>query len=222
MTDVLIPIKSLALAKSRLADTLDRTARAELVEVMLIDLLTTLRQCTAGYIWIVSAEEKIFSIAARYNIRAIREEVSISYNHAVNLGLKSISSEQSVLVLPGDLPAASRQDLSRLLKEPPVGCNDIRLVPDKDWEGTNGLFMSSPDLIPPLFGPHSFDDHKRAARRAGIEASIMDLPSLAADIDISADLLAYSRGDFPGATAQYLRAINYQNMTSERQYGSAI
>ena len=61
---------------------------------------------------------------------------------------------------------------------------------DHHGTGTNGLFLSPADAIGPAFGPGSCERHLDRARRAGYEAELLDIPSLALDLDTPDDLAA--------------------------------
>ena len=50
---------------------------------------------------------------------------------------------------------------------------------------------SPPDLVPLRFGPDSFFPHLAAARRQGLEPTIVRRPGIAVDIDEPADLARF-------------------------------
>lgn len=207
MTDVVIPVKRLSQAKSRLKTTLNPGQRAELVLSMLHDLLTALRSCDPGQIWLVASDDAVFDLGAAFRVRNIREAGATGYNRAVCSGLDAVDDGRPVLILPADLPLARGDDLARLTAWPRGGLPEIRVVPDRLDQGTNGLFLSSRDLIRPHFGAHSFFRHRVAAAAIGKVARPLRLPSLAMDIDGPDDLYALSQSDNQGAAAQFLRSL---------------
>ena len=207
MTDILIPIKTLDLAKTRLSNVLDPSERAGLVLAMLRDLLIVLGQCPADDVWVISADEIVLKLACEFGAKTIREESSKGYNAAVSAGLLEIGSGAQVAVLPGDIPLASRADLVKLTSPSVAGIFEIRIVPDAAADGTNGLFQSSADLIVPSFGASSFSRHKRIALECGTRLTVMRLSSLALDIDRACDLQAFIEAKHVGSTSAFLLDI---------------
>jgi 2-phospho-L-lactate guanylyltransferase len=61
-------------------------------------------------------------------------------------------------------------------------------VPDRHRTGTNALLLCPPGSIDPSFGPGSCERHVQAARSAGIHHQVVDIPTLALDIDTAEDL----------------------------------
>lgn len=209
MTDVLIPIKSLQRAKQRLAGVLSADERAGLVLAMLRDLLGALGTWETGNVWIISADDAVIATGRAFGAQAIREARSHGYNEAVLVGLESLPLDTSVVVLPGDLPCAIGAELKQLATAQPSTDAQIHVVPDRDRMGTNGLYLSSPRLIKPAFGPHSFDAHKQAARAAGAKLSPMRLTGLGKDIDTPDDLSEFAASGATGETSQYLSDIGF-------------
>ena len=172
MTDVVIPVKDLSRAKGRLQNILTPAERAGLVLAMLRDLLTTLNQCALGDIWLVARDEAVFDLGAEFGVHDIREHVSKGYNHGVSAGLQSVNAQNSVVILPADLPLAQPHDIAQLIQAG-AGINPtVAIVPDRHNRGTNGLFLSAPDLITPDFGESSLFNHKVAAAQLRISARV--------------------------------------------------
>jgi len=71
MTDVVIPIKNLSQAKSRLGGILSQPERAELVLAMLTDLLNTVTKLDQGRIWVVAIDDEVFDIARQFDARLV-------------------------------------------------------------------------------------------------------------------------------------------------------
>ena len=65
------------------------------------------------------------------------------------------------------------------------------IVPAHDRQGSNAILCAPPAHVPLSFGNHSFAPHLAAARRAGIEPCIVELPGIGLDIDSPADLAAF-------------------------------
>ena len=203
MTDVVIPIKSLAEAKGRLRPVLSADERPRLVLAMLRDVLTTLRQSKVGNIWLVASDDAVFDLGSEFRARSLRETTPLGYNAAVSLGLGAIPRDTSVLVLPGDVPLVQPADITALTG----ATGDVRIAADHLGLGTNGLFLSSPELINPRFGPTSLKDHAADAQSKGLAACRLVLPGLVHDIDTPDDLARLARATFKGAATRFLRSI---------------
>ena len=68
--------------------------------------------------------------------------------------------------------------------DPPV----VVVAPDRHREGTNALLICPVGLIDYEFGPNSFQRHCACAAAAGARLEVVDLPSLALDMDLPEDL----------------------------------
>jgi 2-phospho-L-lactate guanylyltransferase len=70
------------------------------------------------------------------------------------------------------------------VKDPPV----VVVAPDRRRQGTNALLVCPAGLIEYDFGPGSFQRHCERARAVGARLEILELPSLALDMDLPEDL----------------------------------
>jgi 2-phospho-L-lactate guanylyltransferase len=70
-----------------------------------------------------------------------------------------------------------------------------RVVTDgaRDDLGSNAVICSPPDSVPLRFGDNSYFPHLEAARRCGIEPTVIRQPGIAMDIDHPVDLAAFLR-----------------------------
>jgi 2-phospho-L-lactate guanylyltransferase len=96
---------------------------------------------------------------------------------------------ERVVLVPGDCPALAPPELDRLLDHP-AGERSILIVPDRHGTGTNALVLRPPDVLKPSFGPDSRRRHLADANETGAEAEVVELPSLALDVDTPDDLAA--------------------------------
>lgn len=204
MTDIIIPIKSLALAKQRLTTVLTPCERAGLVLAMLEDLLETLAGVDHGSVLVVASDDAIFDIARKFEARPVRERQPDGYNEAVALGLAEVPTGRNVAVLPGDIPLATASELSALIAETNKKEQHVRLAPAHDRQGTNGLFQSAKGLIKQAFGHGSFANHIHASHACGLRPEIIEAPELGLDIDTPADLSTFAMRSTAGATHRFL------------------
>ena len=201
MTSVVIPIKELDQAKSRLSYLLPESARAALVLAMLKDLLEKLSSIQQVTTYVVGKNDLVSSITDDYGARFIEETVVEGYNAAVRRGLSAIPFGP-VAVIPGDVPLATAPEIEALIGTCHTNSDTVHLSPDCRRSGTNGFYLSSPRLLDPRFGPNSFSRHKQAAKQANLACKTLILPGLARDIDTPVDLLyarcLISKGHFHG------------------------
>jgi 2-phospho-L-lactate/phosphoenolpyruvate guanylyltransferase len=92
-----------------------------------------------------------------------------------------------LLMVPGDCPAMSPSELDGLIGRP-SGPRSVLIVPDRHGTGTNALLLTPPDALAPSFGPDSRRRHVAEAESAGLEAEVVEVPSLAMDVDTPEDL----------------------------------
>ena len=69
----------------------------------------------------------------------------------------------------------------------------MTIIPDRHGSGTNALVLTPPDVIEPAFGPDSRERHEQAAAAAGATCEVVELETLAVDVDTVDDLEALRR-----------------------------
>jgi 2-phospho-L-lactate guanylyltransferase len=67
------------------------------------------------------------------------------------------------------------------------------IAPAHDHLGSNAVVCSPPELVPLRFGDNSYFPHLDAARRQGIEPTVIRQPGIAVDIDHPIDLAMFLR-----------------------------
>jgi 2-phospho-L-lactate/phosphoenolpyruvate guanylyltransferase len=188
-TAAVLPIKSFAEAKQRLRDDLSPPDRRALVEAMFADALVALgRVSSLERIVVVSGDRVAQRIAGGYGA-AVVEDDERGHNTAAANGIRVLLEDEieRVLLVPGDCPLLSPADLNALLDHP-AGERSVLIVPDRHGTGTNALLLTPPDVLDPSFGPDSRRRHEADASAAGIPAEVVELDSLALDVDTPEDL----------------------------------
>jgi 2-phospho-L-lactate guanylyltransferase len=196
----IIPVKRFGQAKQRLLSTLDRPGRATLVKAMLADVLAAVTDAVAvDHVIVVTGEGRAERIAMRHAqrvatpIEVLQEPDDHGHSEAATLGIiraKALGAE-TVALLPCDCPLVDSGELDAALERMRPG--RVTVVPDRHGEGTNGLLLCPADAIGPAFGPGSRARHEDRAARAGYEAVVEPLESLALDVDTPDDLDAMAR-----------------------------
>ncbi len=200
---VIVPVKPLERAKSRLAAALGDAARRALVPAMLDDVLAAVRAAHDGPLLLVSTDPRYDGAAATYDARRVPDGTP-GYNGAVRaaLQLDEVVAAGAALVLPADLPQLRPETVRTLadaLQRAPV-----TLAASADG-GTSALGMRPPDAMPVAFGPDSAAAHRSLAREAGLALAEPPLPAIAIDVDTPEDLRAVAARAGPATTAVLAR-----------------
>ncbi len=188
-TLAILPIKSFSQAKQRLREELGAADRRALVDAMFSDVLVALRRTgSLEGIVVVSGDRVAQRIAGGYGA-AIIEDDERGHNQAATSGIRAALEDgmERVLLVPGDCPLLDPKELEQLLAHA-AGERSALIVPDRHGTGTNALLLSPPDVLAPSFGPDSCQRHMADAGAAGVPAEVVELPSLALDVDTPDDL----------------------------------
>jgi 2-phospho-L-lactate guanylyltransferase len=180
---VLIPVKRLDAAKTRLSETLSAAERADLMQELLEHVLAAAREASVGPVTVVSGEPLAPNGIPRFDDR------QLPWNEALALAAQEVVQERVVLFLSADLPLLTADEVRALVNATPE--EGIAIARARDG-GTNAIAMRPPGLLPTHFGePQSAAVHERAAWTAGADAYVIELPGLAFDIDTPEDLAAW-------------------------------
>ena len=193
---ILIPVKNLATAKQRLASVLDQPRRTELAQAMLLDVMQAVANSSTKQTAIVTTDRHALKLAQEFNFETIADN-NVSETAAIELATQVCESRgiESTLVIPGDIPLITAQELDQILEAAPA--EGSVLVPAADGRGTNAIFRRPAGLFPLRFGNDSFKPHLSAAQATGKPCIVLSLPGIGLDVDNPADLrrLAEMPGD---------------------------
>ena len=191
---LIVPVKPLRDAKSRLSPILSPAERCALARATLRHVLRIASAAASiRRVLVVSRDEAALSLARDSGADALREYADCDLNGALRLALRTANMQDAdaALILPADLPFVIRDDIEaivRLSRE-----RSIVIATDCAGDGTNALFLRPPDIISPAYGPASFEKHCRLAREACVSVQRYTSRRLALDIDTPGDLYAYMR-----------------------------
>lgn len=206
---VVVPVKTLAQAKQRLAPVLDAEQRAGLYRCMLEDVLAALAASSAhAGVVVVTADAQAAALATRHGARVLEDHACAGQSAAVALAAHALAAEgcAGLLTVPGDVPLLSPLEIDAVLAAHGAG-PALTIVPARDDYGSNALACSPPGLMPFHFGDDSFRLHLAEARQIGVQARVLRLPGLALDIDRPADLAEFARA--PSATRSYAWLVEH-------------
>jgi 2-phospho-L-lactate guanylyltransferase len=190
-TLAILPVKSFGRAKQRLRDDLEPELRESLAEAMFADVLDALDATKSiDGVVVIAGGETPSEIARAHGARVLNDREQ-GHNVAAGLGIEAAldAGYDRALLVPGDCPVLDPDELDGLLARP-MTPPSVLIVPDRHGTGTNALLLTPPDALAPSFGPGSCQRHAELARAAEVHAEVVQIPSLALDIDTPEDLSA--------------------------------
>jgi 2-phospho-L-lactate guanylyltransferase len=194
---ILLPVKNLAKAKQRLASVLDQSARTELAQAMLSDVVAAIAAFAGDEVALATSDPFAMELARQYGFEVVRDESNVSETDAVEKATRTCEARavQSTLVIPGDIPLIEAADIQAIYDASPKAGSV--LVPSTDKRGTNAVLRRPASLFPLRFGNDSFMPHLAAAIATNQSCVVLSLPRIGLDIDTPEDLhqLAQAPGE---------------------------
>ncbi len=190
---MVIPVRALEGAKSRLGEVLDAEERRELVELLLRRTLDAARTAPGvSVVAVVSPDTAALAVARSAGALPIVQRTSGLNPGLVEARDALVGQADRLLVLPADLPEITAEDVAAMLAladEVAPGTGPlVVLAPDRHGRGTNALLLDPPAVIEPSFGGGSRALHASLAAAAG--AGYLELVGrLGLDLDTPDDLL---------------------------------
>ena len=176
---VLLPVKSFARAKARLAGVLDEAARADLARTM---------------------AERVVAAAGDLPVVVACDDVEVrTWAQALGLGVAWVPGTDlngavaaAVAASSYDRVVVAHADLPRARSLAPVAEVDdgVVLVPDRHDDGTNVLAVPRLAGFEFAYGPGSFRRHLAEAERLGLPVTVLRPDDLTWDVDVPDDLAA--------------------------------
>jgi 2-phospho-L-lactate/phosphoenolpyruvate guanylyltransferase len=198
---LIIAVKRLAAAKTRLAPVFSARTRENVVLAMLVDTLSAAaRVGSLRSITVITPDEAAAAAATELGAEVLADPTpeghSDPLNNAIAAAERAIAESLSnIVVLQGDLPALQTQELSEAIAA--ARHHRRSFVADRLGTGTSALFAFGTGLDP-QFGPDSSARH----RRSGAIELTGAWPGLRCDVDTPADLAAARRLGVGAATAR--------------------
>jgi 2-phospho-L-lactate guanylyltransferase len=198
---LVIAVKHLAAAKTRLAPIFSAATREGVVLAMLIDTLTAASAVPAVQsITVVTPDDVAGDAARALGARVLADPTPAGHrnplNNAIAAAEESVRGETSnIVVLQGDLPALQPQELGEAITGARTYARSF--VGDRHGTGTSALIAFGVALDP-QFGADSAQRH----RHSGAIELTGAWPGLRCDIDTPDDLLVARRLGVGATTAQ--------------------
>jgi 2-phospho-L-lactate guanylyltransferase len=201
---MIIAVKRLGAAKTRLAPIFSAATRERVVLAMLVDTLRAASKvATLGAITVVTPDESAADAARQFGAAVLADPTPEDHpdplNNAITAAEALITSvpgaPANIVVLQGDLPALQPQELAEAVTA--AGAHRRSFVTDRHGTGTVALFAFGTALRP-AFGP----DSARRHRHSGAVELTGPWPGLRCDIDTPDDLRAALQLGVGAATAR--------------------
>jgi 2-phospho-L-lactate guanylyltransferase len=208
---IIVPVKDTRQSKQRLMASLDAHQRRMLALAMLEDVLSAVvpvhdrAPCA-----VVTVDPDAAAMAERYGMRVLTDGARDGHTGSVMAAARRLASEGAggFLTVPGDIPNIATAEIEALL-DAHGSAPAFTITPSHDELGSNAVACSPVDAVPLRFGSDSYFPHLAAARRAGIEPTVLRLPGIAMDIDTPDDLARFMSVEprVPTRALKYLESL---------------
>jgi len=202
---LIVAVKRLAAAKTRLAPAFSATERESLVLAMLVDTLAAATGVNAvRHITVVTPDEVAAAAAIELGADVLSDPTPAGHpdplNNAIAAAERVVSeSMANIVVLQGDLPALRTQELAEAI----IAARQHKrsFVADRLGTGT-AVLCAFGTALDPVFGPDSSARH----RLSGAVELTGQWPGLRCDIDTPEDLVFARRLGMGPATSRAVAA----------------
>ncbi|OBG93824.1 2-phospho-L-lactate guanylyltransferase [Mycobacterium sp. E3251] len=200
---LIVAVKRLAAAKTRLAPVFSARTRESVVLAMLIDTLTAAgRVASLGSITVITPDEAAAAAATELGAEVLADPTPQGHGDPLNNAIATAERAvggffPNVVALQGDLPALQTQELAEAIAA--ARHHRRSFVADRLATGTAALFAFGAPLDP-QFGSDSSARH----RRSGAIELTGAWPGLRCDVDTPDDLATARRLGVGAATARAL------------------
>jgi 2-phospho-L-lactate guanylyltransferase len=199
----LVPVKRLAVAKSRVA--LPAEARRELALAMACDTVrAALSSASVTAVVVVTSDDRATAALHALGARTVPDEPEAGLNAALRHGLAAAPTP-TVVALSADLPALRPKDLDDVLDR--AIRHPATVVSDLSGTGTTILTALDETHFRPAFGAGSLEAHRRAG---ALDLSTTAGQSLRLDVDTLGALTSAAELGLGPDTARLYAAIDGQ------------
>lgn len=200
---LIVAVKRLAAAKTRLAPVFSARTRESVVLAMLMDTLTAAGRVAAlGSITVITPDEAAAAAATELGAEVLADPTPEGHPDPLNNAIATAEQAvggffPNVVVLQGDLPALQTQELAEAIAA--ARHHRRSFVADRLATGTAALFAFGAPL-----GPQFGSDSSARHRRSGAIELTGAWPGLRCDVDTPDDLAAARRLGVGAVTARAL------------------
>ena len=203
----IVPAKTLASSKKRLAKLLTVDERIRLSEAMLYDVLHSICNCKSiSKVIVISKDERVLSMAKEFGTMVVREEEELGVNAAVALTDSICKDSDASIVVPQDLPLILPSDIDALCSSAKEkSC--VIIAPSHRYDGTNALLRKPPNVIKTHYDEDSYEIHVQKAKERKVPVKIVMNRRLMLDLDEPTDITHIMLGNSSTRTVSYLQQI---------------
>ncbi len=193
MTCVVIPMKPLHEAKSRLSGALEADERRDMALLMLEKVLGEALACAfPKEVLVVTPDPDVKALAAARGASVVMEKAAAGLNTAVKVGLAAAGERRhgKALIIPADIPFATAADFQEVYDACCAPHGSV-IVPCRRLEGTNAMIVPLPTPLQPSYGAGSFRRHLAGMRSLGLNPKVVFRLGVSLDIDEPDDLVQH-------------------------------
>lgn len=192
MAQALVPLKDLVLAKTRLSGVLTSVERRALAQAMVEDVLAVLSSHQhINRITLVSDDPGASMLAQKYRADCWTENSlgCRGLNPLIQCASERLlaAGEEPLVVLHGDLPLLTREDIDLVLASQQA-LNGLIVGCDSKGVGTNLLAFNAASTPYFCFGADSCSKHVMGAQTAGFPVQVLQRSGIGLDVDEAPDL----------------------------------
>jgi 2-phospho-L-lactate guanylyltransferase len=213
MSWVLLPVKDLVRAKTRLSGVLAPHERRALAQAMVEDVLSVLAAVSGlDGILLVSDDPAAELMAHKYAIEVIGEselDCAPGLNSVVQAATHLLLQRgvMDIMVMHADLPLVQVADVEDILRHRRESEVDVLLVPDLAGTGTNVMAFTGTDYPAFSYGPGSCQAHLAGAAERGLAGQVINNHRLGLDVDDPGDLLHLYHELLAGQRGEYSASV---------------
>jgi 2-phospho-L-lactate/phosphoenolpyruvate guanylyltransferase len=204
---LVVPVKRLALAKSRLGDASrepGHVRREALALAFAADTVAAaLHSDEVAALYVVTDDPVAGPVLARIGATVLADRPNAGLNPALGYGARVAARRRpghGIAALSADLPALRPAELSLALAL--ASSHRSAVVPDAAGSGTTLYAARAPSVFAPAYGPDSLGKHVAGGARV---IDVPGLDSVRCDVDTSEDLAAAVRLGVGPHTTEALR-----------------
>ena len=189
---VIIPIKSLDLAKSRLRNVLTEEYRVNLIVNMFLKVLNASGNSVSAKVWVIG-KDKIFKDISLYLNAVWIEDKGHGLNQILNdLLIEAYKQHLTPIYVPSDLPFIDCSDINKAINLSNNG-NDFVFSPAYNQGGTNLIIAPNSSNFRIKLGVQSLTRHTEQIIKSSLKFSYCREDGLAFDLDTVYDLNYYKQ-----------------------------
>ena len=198
---VLVPMKPLASAMTRLASVASGPRRQALVLTMLNRVLKAAAGAAgAEACCVVGGDDVVRQSVATLGVRWVEDEGGgLNGALAAAMGHAFADGASAVLILPADLPMITTDEVRAVIAASDGLTQAVGVAASRDG-GTNALLIPARYAIQPAYGLDSFARHRELIEAVGTTLQAVDAPGIAFDLD-TAEELAWAEANVEGFAA---------------------